>query len=261
MKKSIFNIVLATLTGAFTVYFYFGRLMVFGELYMGICYGTNLAFWIIYFCCYPIKRYSEADYDHTIIKTTVNMETGETKQSVSTPADQASSGNFWFNLFLVFVCFVASPVAQLVVIVIRSLKLRNVAVQAVSILLAIIIMALPIVGVLTFVLPAHYQSVRVEIETTEKCTSWGHQSSPQSYHYFTVQFVYMDGTTSEQKIQSHQKDTKAFDKENLKEIRIAVADLHNTEVVSGMTLDDDVYVWKRNYFSTDKQIVLRAIHS
>lgn len=261
MKKSIFNIILATLTGAFTIYFYLGRLMAVNEMYMGICYGANLAFWIVYFCCYPIKRYSKADYDHTIIKTTIDLDTGETKQDVSTPEDQASSANFWFNLFLVFVCFVTAPISQLVVIFVRSLKFGKTAPQFISILLAIIVMALPVVGVLTFVLPAHYQPVRVEIETTEKCDRWAHQSSPKSYHYFKVQFVYMDGTTSEQQVQSHEIKTKTFDQDNLKEVRIAVKDLYNTEVVSGMTLEDDVYVWKRNYFSTDTQIVLRATHA
>lgn len=257
MFKNIFNTILATATAAFTAYFYFGGLMALNILFMPLCYGVNLIFWIIFFCCYPHEQFTEADYDYTIITTTIDLDSGTTSQTVKTRAYQAFSDNFWLNLLLVFLCFATSPVSQIVVIVILSLKHRNVTAKVIAIILALAIIIAPIVGVLAFKLPASYGPAKIDVKMEKTCESWSHSSNPGAHHNVTMQFVYIDGTTKDVTFYSHEAGKQKIDEEDLLEIRIPLSNLEGTKVVDGMTLKDDVYVWRRTYFNANATFVFQ----
>ena len=80
--------------------------------YVYIAYGLNIflgiATLLFNYLAGDSGPYSSTNYETTTIKTTYDLSSGTTTQSVKTPQDKADAANFWLNV-LVLVLFIALP--------------------------------------------------------------------------------------------------------------------------------------------------------
>ena len=245
LKKNILISILTVLMGAAIVYTFTCGLFVRNIVVACVVLMANIAFWIVYFCCYPHVSFTEADYDYEIHTTTIDLDTGESTHTVKTRSDLAFSDNFWLNFGLVFLCWATSPISHVVVLFILCLHRRKVAVKIVSLLLALFFVAAPAIYQFGIVNPQKDEPVTVQLVVKDGCDHTAHENS-SDYHYVTVRLFYEDGNYGDRQIYLTEAGTITIEAHaGLTDIEIF--GLTNVKVVFGAIKWKDNYVRRRSY--------------